>query len=97
NNAKQILSKVSDLLVARKIPFKHLKSEYEFINTNSKTANRASSGKFITIYPPSNEAFLNLLSLLYNTLQTYEKGPYIFSDKRWRNSNIYYRYGGFIA
>ncbi|MBS3678770.1 class III lanthionine synthetase LanKC [Ornithinibacillus massiliensis] len=97
NKAKEVLSIVSDLLIDRKIAFKHLKSEYEFINTNSKTANRASSGKFITIYPPSNEEFLNLLNLLYDKLKLYEKGPYIFSDKRWRDSNIYYRYGGFIA
>ncbi|MGE7624851.1 class III lanthionine synthetase LanKC [Viridibacillus sp. NPDC096237] len=95
-DAKQILKIVSDILLERKVSFKHIVSDWDFINTNSKTANRASSGKFITIYPPTDDEFLNLLDILYNTLHSYENGPYILSDKCWKNSNIYYRYGGFI-
>lgn len=48
DNAEQILQKVSNILVERKVHFKHLAS-----------------------------------------------GPYILSDKCWKNSNVYYRYGGF--
>ncbi|NRR23037.1 class III lanthionine synthetase LanKC [Brevibacillus sp. MS2.2] len=95
DNAEQILQKVSNILVERKVHFKHLASEWDYLTTNSKTANRASSGKFITIYPPSDDDFLNLLDLLYTTLHSFESGPYILSDKCWKNSNVYYRYGGF--
>ena len=67
-DAKQVLKIVSSILLERKIAFKHIVSDWDLINTNSKTANRASSGKFITIYPPTDDEFLNLLDILYNTL-----------------------------
>ncbi|BFH68390.1 hypothetical protein J27TS7_48810 [Paenibacillus dendritiformis] len=57
---------------------------------NSKNANRASSGKFITIYPINNESFVDLLELISSTIRDFQKGPYILNDKRWKNSNVFY-------
>ncbi|GAA0497621.1 hypothetical protein GCM10008986_25780 [Salinibacillus aidingensis] len=62
---------------------------------NSKNANRSSSGKFITIYLINDQNFLELLDLLVSETKEFEKGPYILNDKRWKNSNIFYRYGAF--
>lgn len=94
-DSKSVLKKVARLCIDKKIEFKHLKDKDSMIALNSKNANRASSGKFITIYPMNNEIFVELLDMISITLQDFKKGPYILSDKRWKNSNVFYRYGGF--
>ncbi|WCR28752.1 class III lanthionine synthetase LanKC [Paenibacillus thiaminolyticus] len=94
-DSQSVLEKVARLCIDRKIEFKHLKDRNSFIEMNSKNANRASSGKFITIYPINNESFVELLELISSTIHDFQKGPYILNDKRWKNSNVFYRYGGF--
>lgn len=49
--SQELLDKVSEFCIENKIEFKHLKNKQSFIKVNSKNANRASSGKFMTIYP----------------------------------------------
>ncbi|WP_244996305.1 class III lanthionine synthetase LanKC [Paenibacillus woosongensis] len=95
-NAQQILADISQVLIERKITFKHLLNKTYLHSINSKNGNRISSGKFITIYPPTDEEFYQLLHILYDKVKDQENGPYILSDKCWKNSNIYYRYGGFV-
>ncbi|WP_369900789.1 class III lanthionine synthetase LanKC [Bacillus manliponensis] len=94
-NAQEILGDISKILIERKIAFKHLIDEPTVHSVNSKNGNRISSGKFITIYPPTDEVFVELLNVLYEKVKDKENGPYILSDKCWKNSNVYYRYGGF--
>ena len=94
SNAQQILTAVSAILFERRIAFKHVSNESMWHLLNSKNGNRVSSGKFITIYPDDDE-FVQLLDLIYNAIKDYEKGPYILSDRSWKDSNVYYRYGGF--
>lgn len=96
-NAQEILNGISEVLLAKQIPFKHINDEFSLLNINSKNGNRISSGKFITIYPPTDDTFLNLLDTLYEIVKDKENGPYILSDKCWRDSNVFYRYGGFIS
>lgn len=91
----ETLKIVSKLLIERKIPFKHLRSREVAFSAYSKNANRISSGKFITIYP-NESMFLELLDLLYDDLKHMNNGPYILTDRQWKDSNIYYRYGAFI-
>ncbi|MEU6878961.1 hypothetical protein [Streptomyces sp. NPDC046712] len=64
---------------------------------NSKTQERGYSGKFMTIYPPGLDAFTELIERLYQrTRDEPAEGPYILSDRRYRDSKvIFYRYGGF--
>ncbi|PTL24490.1 class III lanthionine synthetase LanKC [Shouchella clausii] len=93
--ARAVLKTVSNIMFKHKVAFKHLKTEEFLINTNSKNADRARSGKFIAIYPKDDEEFLFLLEALETELRSFEKGPYILNDKRWKETNIYYRYGGF--
>ncbi|WP_106769122.1 class III lanthionine synthetase LanKC [Paenibacillus faecalis] len=95
DNSQAILEAVSRILIEREIAFKHIMNETLLHSINSKNGNRVSSGKFITIYPSTDEQFLELLHLLYEKIQDHENGPYILSDKCWKNSNLYYRYGGF--
>ncbi|MBG9456852.1 hypothetical protein ABE61_23430 [Lysinibacillus sphaericus] len=94
-DSQGVLDKVARLCIDKKIEFKHLKDRQSFMKMNSKNANRASSGKYITIYPENNEVFVELLETISLATQDFNKGPYILNDKRWKNSNVYYRYGGF--
>lgn len=95
NNAQDILKVVSQIIFKHQIPFKHIKDKQSLFNMNSKHGNRTSSGKFIAIYPSSDNMFFGLLNELYEELKHYENGPYILNDKSWKGSNIYYRYGAF--
>ncbi|MGG0369607.1 class III lanthionine synthetase LanKC [Priestia endophytica] len=97
NNAQEILEEISEVLIEKEISFKHIIDEPTLHSINSKNGNRISSGKFITIYPPTDEVFVELLDTLYEKVKCKENGPYILSDKCWKNSNVYYRYGGFKA
>ncbi|MCP6683806.1 class III lanthionine synthetase LanKC [Bacillus nakamurai] len=94
-DSQSVLDRVARFCMDEKIEFKHLKDRHSFINMNSKNANRASSGKFITVYPANEEIFVELLKDLSEITKDFKKGPYILSDKRWENSNVFYRYGGF--
>lgn len=64
---------------------------------NSKRYGRGGSGKFMTIYPGDTDIFRDLIEALYRaTSGTDLAGPYILSDRRYKDSKIiYYRYGGF--
>ncbi|RQW22648.1 hypothetical protein EH196_02215 [Bacillus sp. C1-1] len=95
NDAQTVLNDVAMVCMERKLVFKHLKDRESFMKMNSKNANRASSGKFITIYPLNDEQFIQLLDVFADVTKKYEKGPYILNDKRWKDSNVFYRYGGF--
>lgn len=64
---------------------------------NSKLQGRGYSGKFMTIYPGSEGEFRILIETLYQlTRDEPVAGPYILSDRRYKDSALlYYRYGGF--
>ncbi|MGM0843912.1 MAG: class III lanthionine synthetase LanKC [Bacillota bacterium] len=95
NNYGTILQKSSEFLIKNNIAFKFLVDKLALMYMNSKMQNRGASGKFITIYPTGIEEFKYCLEELHEILNLYD-GPYILSDKRYRNSKVlYYRYGGF--
>ncbi|MFB7247354.1 hypothetical protein CW362_21815 [Streptomyces populi] len=64
---------------------------------NSKLQERGYSGKFMTVYPPDVRVFTELIEVLYRrTVDEAVEGPYILSDRRYRDSSVlFYRYGGF--
>jgi serine/threonine protein kinase len=57
-------------------------------------ASSSLAGKFITIYPQGEDQFKQLLEDLYGELKQFE-GPYILSDRRYKDCKVlHYRYGG---
>lgn len=60
--AEETLSALSPVLIANNVSFKHLKDQRTLYETNSKNAPRATSGKFLVIYPKDEEQFLFLLN-----------------------------------
>jgi serine/threonine protein kinase len=95
DNAEAILEVVWDYCVARRIPFKFIRSRELFFFRNVKYSPRSSSGKFITIYPADETQLELVLNELAAALGD-QAGPYILSDLRWGTSPLYVRYGGFV-
>lgn len=94
-NAEKILLSAIQSCVSREVIFKYLRSPEQLFQTNSKYANRSGSGKFVTIYPSSDDEFDQIVDELEGVIGT-EKSPYVLSDIRYGESPIYFRYGGFI-
>lgn len=93
-SAEEILRAVYDYCLARRIPFKFIRSQQLLFLRNAKYANRGASGKFITIYPADEAQFEQILEELGESLDGLP-GPYILSDLRWGAGPLFARYGGF--
>ncbi len=93
SDAQNVLHDVAEYLFAKSISFKYLSSRDLLIQVNGKYADRLESGKFITIYPSSEDVFVQLLKDLKTIVCKYDDGPYVLTDKQWQNSNVFFRYG----
>ncbi|EKE80928.1 class III lanthionine synthetase LanKC [Idiomarina xiamenensis] len=95
-HASAILDTVARVLLQHRVPFKFVADRMLLSLFNGKSFDRGSSGKFITIYPQHQQQFEQLIVALHEQTIGYW-GPYILSDKRFRDSKvIYYRYGGIL-
>jgi tRNA A-37 threonylcarbamoyl transferase component Bud32 len=94
DNAEEILAIVWDYCVPRRIAFKFIRNAKLLFLRNAKYADRGLSGKFVTIYPESEDQLETVLVELDELLQG-RSGPYILSDLRWGTGPLFVRYGGF--
>jgi serine/threonine protein kinase len=63
---------------------------------NAKKWVRQGAGKFLTIYPYDTDDFRRLIERLYQSTAAFH-GPYILSDRRYKDSRVlFYRYGGIL-
>ncbi|WP_306212831.1 class III lanthionine synthetase LanKC [Actinoplanes sp. RD1] len=76
------------------IVLKFLRGPGRVMDANAKYAERGSSGKFITLYP-LDETHCEKVLLDLEELLGGQPGPYILSDRRWREGPLFVRYGGF--
>jgi tRNA A-37 threonylcarbamoyl transferase component Bud32 len=96
-DAPRVLDTVAGACTAAAVPFKHLASEFTFLLLGHKHGDRAQAGKFCVLYPPDVATARRLLDELAVALADRE-GPYILSDRRYRDSRtVHYRYGAFHA
>lgn len=95
--AARVMRLVVPELVARQVSFKVAADPRMLTLLNSKRYGRGGSGKFMTIYPPTVDEFRALIEALHQRTSGQElDGPYILSDRRYRDSRVlFYRYGGF--
>lgn len=94
DNAASVLRRAAKIALAHDVSFKFALDRNVLATMSSKRWARGGSGKFITMYPPDLPRFKNLLEDLYAELHG-EEGPYILSDKRYKDCRVlYYRYGG---
>lgn len=95
-NATPILATVARVLIPARVPFKFVGNTEMLIMQNGKRWSRGGAGKFITIYPRDQQQCGELLETLYTALIGY-RGPYILSDRRYKDSGVvFYRYGGML-
>src|SRR5947209_6967540 len=94
-DALDILRRVSDIIFKRpETSFKFALDMNILLLLNGKNWSRGGSGKFITIYPPDNHTFLQLIDEIHSATKAMH-GPYILSDHRYKESGVvFYRYGG---
>ncbi|WP_234010853.1 class III lanthionine synthetase LanKC, partial [Streptomyces sp. SPB78] len=92
--APRVLAATARLCFARRVPFKFVPTRTLLLLRNGKYADRAGSGKFLTLYPPVPEDFEPLCRDLAVALDG-EPGPYILSDLRLGEGPVHVRYGAF--
>jgi serine/threonine protein kinase len=91
-----ILTTAARLLARGNVPFKFSADKTILLLINGKRWSRGGAGKFITIYPRDQRQCGELLESLHQALIGYH-GPYILSDRRYRDSGVvFYRYGGIL-
>lgn len=96
DDAQELLRRFVPHAVDDDLVFKVTRSPARLLLKNSKYGDRSSSGKFITVYPRSEEHFMRLLNELHELTADMRPGPYVLSDRRWQNGLVYYRYGAFV-
>ncbi|MFJ9550576.1 class III lanthionine synthetase LanKC [Streptomyces erythrochromogenes] len=94
DNAESLLSTVYAYCTERNIAFKFIPSRYLLHLRNAKYADRAASGKFITVYPADERQCRRIAEDLDAALGG-AAGPYILSDLRWGAGPVHLRYGSF--
>lgn len=93
-SAPQLLATVCPVLVDAGVPFKFALDGLIFRLLHGKGWPRGGAGKFITVYPNGRAQCVALLEALADVTQGFV-GPYILSDRRYRDSRVvHYRYGG---
>ena len=96
-NHLKILEHSIQVCVDCEVSFKFLGDPFIFDNLLGKGGAREASGKFITIYPSDDSHFKLIADALCEKLSEFE-GPYILSDKPYRDSQVvFYRYGAFLG
>ncbi|HYH50482.1 MAG TPA: hypothetical protein VEG38_13135, partial [Acidimicrobiia bacterium] len=96
-SAADVLAATVPVLVAEAVPFKFAADHKVVRLLNSTHADRASGGKFITIYPADDEQAVRVAEACHRATEGLT-GPAILSDRAYRpGSLVHYRYGGFSA
>jgi serine/threonine protein kinase len=96
-NAQSVLDVVAVACAESGVPFKHLAGHRMFLLMHDKHAARVQSGKFCTLYPPTDECALRMLRRLTADLAGVS-GPFVLTDRRFGASEcVSYRYGAFRA
>ncbi|MGW4856069.1 class III lanthionine synthetase LanKC [Streptomyces sp. NPDC004288] len=95
DRAQHVLDTVAGICFSEGVPFKHLSARLPFLFLHHKHAPRAQAGKFCAVYPPDTATARRLLERLRDALDG-EEGPYVLTDRRFRDSRtVHYRYGSF--
>lgn len=95
-NAGDLLADVAKYCIDNALMFKFIRSAAVLLMRNSKYGDRSASGKFMAIYPTTDDQLAVVLQEL-DELVGGEPSPYILSDLRYNAGPLYVRYGGFAS
>src|SRR5580700_3189145 len=94
---QQVLDAAAAVCFEQGIAFKHMAAPLFYQWASHKHAARPQAGKFIAAYPADAAASRELMEALREALAG-EEGPYILSDRRYRDSRtVHYRYGAYVV
>ncbi len=95
-SAPDVLDRALPLLLASRSPFKFTASRDHLAMLNDRHTSRGHSGKFLTIYPDSDQEAVRLAERLDEATAGLA-GPRVLSDRPYRpGSLVHYRYGAFV-
>lgn len=93
--APQVLQRVAEILIEQEARWKVCQDLKHLLELLSVPSAHIQVGKFITIYPRTEEQAVQLAGELHRVTAAYP-GPMIPTDKRYApGSQVYYRYGSF--
>ncbi len=93
HSGQEVVTRAVDTLSSIETPFKIVGSTSLLRLVNAKWMSRPAAGKFVTIYPNGPEECRQLLEALRTALSGVD-GPFLLSDRRYRDSScVHYRYG----
>ncbi|MFF4186219.1 class IV lanthionine synthetase LanL [Streptomyces sp. NPDC001691] len=96
-SAPDVLARSLDVLLREELIFKFARSLEQVNALNSRATPRGSSGKFITVYPPSDEDAARI-ALALHKVTVGLAGPRVLSDQPYApDSLVHYRYGAFVG
>jgi hypothetical protein len=96
NSAPDVLARSLPVLLDTDAAFKFAGSLERVARLNARHTARGQSGKFITVYPASDEQAVELAEKLHRATSGLS-GPYILSDRPYApGSLVHYRYGAFV-
>ena len=96
-SAAEVLAATLPVLVTECVPFKFAATHKIVRLLNSTHADRASGGKFITVYPADDDQAVRVAEACHRATAGLT-GPVILSDRAYRpGSLVHYRYGGFTG
>ncbi|WP_161801082.1 class IV lanthionine synthetase LanL [Kitasatospora griseola] len=95
--AVEVLAAVAAVIAEDPCTFKFAADRERLHEINSRNSDRASAGKFLTVYPGDEEQFRRLAEKLHLATAGMP-GPVILSDRPYRpGSSVHYRYGVFTG
>ncbi|MFE9534804.1 class IV lanthionine synthetase LanL [Streptomyces sp. NPDC006691] len=96
-SAPDVLVRTLEVLLREESIFKFARSLEQVGALNSRATPRGSSGKFITVYPPSDDDAARIALELHKATAGLA-GPRILSDQPYAaHSLVHYRYGAFVG
>ncbi|MEU4118471.1 class IV lanthionine synthetase LanL [Kitasatospora sp. NPDC028055] len=95
-DAEEVLRRTGGALIARSVPFKYVGTAELLRASLGRQNDPSASGKFLTVYPATDEQFTRLLDELHSLLAGL-RGPRILSDRQYRGGLVHYRYGAFTG
>lgn len=96
SHAEDVLRAVVPIFREASVGFKFALDRRILSLMNGKQWVRQGAGKFITVYPHNEAQFVDLIERVYNATRHFS-GPYILSDRRYKDSRVvFYRYGGMM-
>ncbi|WP_207709717.1 class IV lanthionine synthetase LanL [Actinomadura macrotermitis] len=95
-SAPEVLARSLEVLLAAGSAFKFAATIDHVAALNARNTSRGHSGKFITVYPESDDEAVRLAAELHRATEGLA-GPRILSDRPYaQGSLVHYRYGAFV-